>query len=519
MARILAIDADGSSVALLAATIGRGGSVTFDRLLTWNTEGPPAPATAEALGRGLRERLAAAKIAAAPLLVCVGRERVVFKEIKHPAVPPADEPGVIRFQAVKELTEAADDVVIDYQPRPGDGPERRALVVAAKKEIVRVAQMVAQAAGLKLAGVVPRPFALAAAARFHVPGPDPGTAFGVLAVLGTGGEFLVARGDEILFARPVPAPALASDAALLGEIRRNLAVYSAQNSRDPVKSLFIAEGPALRGFASRASATIAIPVLPLDPAAGAKLATELTPGQIAAPFGLARLATGDLPINFIKPREPKPAVNPHRRPILFAASLAAALLFAAGALAYMQLSDRDQVIASLRRELDGIGQDLARLEPDARRADEVRKWNDSSVVWLDELYDLVARFPDLTKLRLTLLTADPMPLPPNPKPGVKPFVARVSIEGLTTDDSKPLTQFMNELAKESAYKVEAKNTKPLSFGADRRSFSNSFSTRFELQKRPPEDYTKSFTAEAPPRRSRGGGRPGGLLDAILGGNP
>jgi hypothetical protein len=520
MARYLAIDADGPHFAVFSATTGRGGAIQFEKLLTWSMDAPWSPTEGETVGRSLREKLAAAKIPAAPLLVCIGRDRVTFKEVKHPAVPANDEPAVVRFQALKELTEGPDDVVIDYLPRPSEGAERRALVVAARKEIVRAVQVVAQIAGLKLAGIVPRPFALAAAVRHSPTPPATDTAFAVLAVGSTGGEFLVAKGDEILFARPVPGPALNSETALTGEVRRNLAVYGGQNARNPVKSLYIAEGSTVRGFAGRVAASLPITVLSFDPLVGTGLTSEAAPGQLAAAVGLLRLTKGDLPINFVKPREPKAAVDPKRRPILLGLALAATILLAVGVFAWMQLSTKDATIASLRRSVDSLSADLAKLEPDAKRSDEVRKWTDSGVIWLDELYDLAAKFPDLTKLRLTQLTADPIPIPPNAKPNARQYVARVSIEGLTTEDSRALSQLMSELAKEPTYKVEAKNTKMLQFGADRRNFANSFSTRYELERRPIESFSRQFDATAPARRSRGGGRPGGgLLDAILGGAP
>lgn len=519
MARFLAIDADGPNIALLSATIGRGGTPRLEKVAAWTADGPLTLDQAEAIGRALRERLNQEKIAAAPLITCVGRERVVFKDVKYPAVPDNEEPAVVRFQAIKELTEPPDEVVIDYQRRPGSSSERRALVVAARKEVVILSQRVAAAAGLKLHAVIPRPFALAAAARASKPGPDPGAAFAVLAFGATGGEFLVGRDDELLFARPVSAPALGGDAALLGEVRRNLAVYSGQNPTAPVKSIIVADGGTLRGFAQRVAATLAVPVTELDALAGSGLPGPDVPAQWAAVCGAVRLAAGELPINFIKPREPKPPADPHRRPLLFGAALALTLLFAAGALAWMQLADRDRTISELRRDLESVSLDLSRLEPDAKRSDEVRKWMDTGVVWLDELYDLAAKFPDLNKLRLTQLSADPVPLPPNPKPGAKLYVGRISIEGLTTDDSRPLSQLMSELAKEPAYKVEAKNTKPLQFGADRRSFANSFTTRYELEKRPIDSYVRKFDAEAPARRSRGGNRAGGIFEALMGGAP
>lgn len=501
MARFLIIDADGPHITMLAATVGRSG-LRIEDVRHWQAEMPIAPASAEALGRRLRDDLAKWKIAPAPLVLGVGRDRVVLKEVKYPAVPASEEPAVVRFQAIKELTETADEVVIDYQPRGGSGSEQRALAVATRKEVVRALQLLAQTAGLKLHAIVPRPFALAVAVQSAQPAPDPASVVAVLAIGKTGGEFVVSSGAQVLFARPLAAPALASDQALLGEVRRNLAVYSGQSPAAPVKALYIAEGGTLPGLAERFRTTLAIPVIAVEPLAGMGKSSEAAPGQLAAAVGMGRLLAADaIPINFVKPREPKAAADPSRRPILLGAALALTMLLAFGLMAWMQLSGRDDAIASLRRELDSLTTDLTRVEPEAKKADEVRKWLDGSVVWLDELYDLAAKCPDLNKLRITQLSFDPSPKGVATK---KHYVGRVSIDGLAAEDDTALKQFINELQGDSHYIVEAKNTKPLGFGADRRMFSWQFSTKFDLEQRPPDQYIRQFEAEAPAKRKRGG---------------
>lgn len=501
MARFLIIDSDGPHLSLIAASVGRGG-LTVEQVRHWTADMPVTPASAESLGRKLRDDLVAWKIAAAPLVIGVGRERVVLKEIKFPAVPVHEEPAVVRFQALKELTDAAEDVVIDYQPRESIGSERRVLAVATKKEVVRALQLLAQTAGLKLHAIVPRPFALSAAVQAAVPQPDPTAAIAVLAIGSTGGEFLVSRGSQVLFARPVAVPSLANDQTLLSEVRRNLAIHSGQNSQAPVKAAYVAEGGALRGFADRIRATIAVPVHTLDPLAGTGKSSEAAPGQLAAAMGMCRLlAAGELPINFVKPREPKPPADPNRRPILLGVALAATILLALGALAWTQLSSRDDAIASLRREADSLSAELTRIEPDAKRADEVRKWLDGDVVWLDELYDLAAKCPDLIKLRITQLSFDPSP---KNATGKKHYVGRVSIDGFTAADETAFKQFMAELQSDPHYVVEAPSKKPIGFGADRRSFSYQFSTKFDVEQRPPEQYIREFTAEAPAKKRAGG---------------
>src|SRR5205807_8726763 len=94
----------------------------------------------------------------------VGRDRVILKESRYPQVTPAEEPAVVRFQAVKELTEPAEEVVLDYTPvgEAAEGEERRALVLVMRRELLTAYRVLCKAAGLKLLALTPRPFGILA---------------------------------------------------------------------------------------------------------------------------------------------------------------------------------------------------------------------------------------------------------------------------------------------------------------------------------------------------------------------
>src|SRR5207244_9505506 len=126
----------------------RGGELRLEQAVVWEEEQSPNIAEAEALGRHLRERLRSAGVSPAPVLACVGRDRVILREVRYPAVAAAEEPAIVRFQVLKELTDGAADVVIDDTPlgQPVRGEERRARVLAVRRELLTAYQRVCRGA-------------------------------------------------------------------------------------------------------------------------------------------------------------------------------------------------------------------------------------------------------------------------------------------------------------------------------------------------------------------------------------
>ena len=522
MPRFLALDWDAGHVHLLAATVAKGG-LRLEQVLAWPEEQPPAAANAEAFGQRLRERLREAGVSPAPLLVAVGRDRIVLKEVRYPNVPPHEEPALVRFQAVKELTEAAEDVVIDYQAAEAPEPsgERKALAVALRRDILHAYQTLARAAGLKLAGVTPRAFGvIACLRRTATPAPEPGTAFAVLTVGQKGGEFAVARGEHLAFARALSGPALASDTALLGEIRRNLAVYAGQASQHPVRALYVAEaeGPAL-GVGDRLRDTLAIPVSRFDPLGGLEPPEGAAAGSFAGAAGLLQLQVrgGAAPINFVKPREPKPPRDPNRRLYALAASLVGLLVLGAGALGYSKVAAKDKVLKQLVADKTDLDQQLLMLDQDDRRLKALDAWTGTDLSLLDEFYELTARVPDINKLQLLEFSVKPI----NTAGGRDRHVARVQLKGLATEDSRPLDALVRELVKDPYYRVEPKQVRGNMTGTNRRQFAQEWSIRYDVEKRPPAKYDRKFTATPPPRKRdrQQQGQGGDFGDFGMGGQP
>ena len=162
MARYLALDWDHNQLHVVLANVS-GGTVRVLRAAVWPEEAPLTagrrPAASASASRRAWPRRRSPPPRCSPASAAIASSS---RTSAIPAVPAHEEPAVVRFQAVKELTGAADEVVLDYTP-VGDGPsgDRRALVLVAKREQVDAYQELCQAAGLKLAGITPRPFGLA----------------------------------------------------------------------------------------------------------------------------------------------------------------------------------------------------------------------------------------------------------------------------------------------------------------------------------------------------------------------
>ncbi len=425
MSNFIAIDLDAQG---LYAVVGTArGAVRITNATAWaaDTGRDPPPAltadTAAQLGAALRERLTAAKVAPAPVLVSVGRDRVILKELRYPPVPATEEPALVRFQALKEVTEAPDELVIDYVPLGEEGGERRAMAVIVRRDLFAAVRTMCEAAGLKLAGVVPRPYALAAGltravATETVPPPvDKSAAVAVLALGPGGGEFAVVRRGEVVYTLAVPAPVAASEAMLTMQVRRNLATYAAQHPGHPVQAVYVAEADGTR--ADALADALGLPVHEHDPLAGAVPGVPAAlRGRFAGAAGLlAAQAAGQLPINFAAPRQPQVERDPAKRRLALVALAAGLLLLVGGAFGYLQLSAAEARVADLTERRDDLKKQLEAGAPDAKRLAAIEGWHKRAIVWRDELHDLADRMPADDSVRVTQLTATPVALDKNGK--------------------------------------------------------------------------------------------------------
>ncbi len=508
MARFLALDWDHQQLNIVSASV-KGGVVRIHKAVSFAEPRSPNLAEAEALGKQLLARLKEAGIAPAPVLACVGRDRLILKDLRFPAVPPHEEPAIVRFQVVKELNDAPDDVVLDYAACPdGGNGERRALAMVIRRELLEAYQKLCKAAGLKLVALAPRPLGLLTCLNrligttVRTPAPDPpGATVAVVAVGQPWTEFGVIKGEALAFSR-----SLATGPALAGEIRRSVAVYGGQSSQNPVRAVYVAGTTEQAELRDRLQQMLGIPVFPFDPFDGAE-GPDLPAGHrgdFAGAIGLLQGYAGRraLPINFVQPKQPRPPQDPNKRKLAMAAAVVGILLLAGLGYGYKKLSDEGDKLQGLLKDKADVEQQLAALEDQVKRVKAFDEWTGNSVVWLDEIYDVTADFPNTTSLRLTGLTGAP-----RTKTAKDTDVAQMTLKGIVGNDYiQVLTALQNKLGEDNAHRVSGygatRNT-----GADSIRFRNQFTIPVGVAKRHPNEYT-AHLPESPDQQGPGGRRVG-----------
>jgi hypothetical protein len=418
--KYLAIDLDPEGLLVVSGPVGENVS-RVEHAHAWlpgEEHGPAAlsDANAKQLGEELHGRLEAAGFPAGPVLVGIGRDKVILKEVKHPPAPPEAEPSLVRFQALKEIGENPDEIVLDYAPLSDAGADasadRRAVVVVVKKDFYETVKMFVESAGYKLAAVTPRPFAVAAGLSEALENgkaqqlDSPGDAAAIVSLTPAGGEFTILRHGKVVFTRAIPAPALLNDALLLGEIRRNLTTWDGQNTAHPVKAIYVPEAEStLGGWGNRLRNGLAIPVHSYDPVA---TAAEPVPSKLRGRYaGAAGLLAGravGLPINFASPRQPKVKRDP-RKPLFIGAAVAALILIlAGGVVGYMALDAAEENLKNKQAQKESLEQQINNIDADHKRVAAAEQWEGRGVNLLDELFEMSRRMPANDTLRVNKIT-------------------------------------------------------------------------------------------------------------------
>jgi hypothetical protein len=482
VARFIALDWDQNQLHIIEARTARG-SVQILRAAAWEEAASPNPAEPEKLGQLLKERLQSVGIAAAPVLACLGRDRVILKDLRYPPVPPHEEPALVRFQAVKDLNDAPGDVVVDYTPVENGSGDRRALALIVRQELLNAYQAMCQAAGLKLTALTPRPFGLSCCVRKVMgttaltPLPEPPDAIiAVVSLSERWGEFCIVRGDTVLMSRP-----LTVGPGLPGEIRRNLTVFAGQSSQSPVKAVYLAGHLDPEQRQRLQDMLGELPIHTYDPFAGSD--AQGLPGGPRGGFAAAAgllygyVSPVGLAINFLQPRQPKAPSDPNKVRILAGVAVLLLILAGGGWYARGAYLDREQEIKQLDLDKGDLDKQLTDIKEVGKRLKELSNWD--SVVWLDEVYDLTHRIPDVNALRVKQIF-----LSHSARTANSQHVAQIKIVGTLLDQKEPrkaLDQLVAQFTRDGAYSPQAPIVK-----------GNEFTLIVNVERRPPGSYKREI---------------------------
>lgn len=443
--RFLALDLDQKQARIVAGTADKRSS-RVEKTAVWNLPADPVPKNGESLGKNLREFLRSAGIAPAPLLACIGRDRMILKVVRFPAVAEHEEPALVRFQAAKELTDAPSEVVLDYFVLKGEpeGNQKQAIVLVVRKEVVRFLSALCLGLGVKPAGILPRPLALAAALERVEP-----AALDQALLLHPeerGADLCLIEQGQVRFARwLMRSPDLPQD------VRRSLTLLATQERTLPSREVLLLGDPETTladGLAGPAGWTLrkVDPWLPGDDKpAGVS-------GAWAAAVGLVHLAGKGIPpaVDFLKPKEPRPPRKvgiAGRKVLVGGAAVLMLLLLVAG---YLAISRKSARLAQLKEDRAAVEEDLKKfgvLLPDIK---VYREWQDGTISWVDEFYDLAARFPHEQGVRVTQVAASL-----NTRPKDK-YVGKMSVQGVVPAGKDGLvSQFLGAINQDESKHLRA----------------------------------------------------------------
>jgi hypothetical protein len=360
--------------------------------------------------------------AGAAVIGLVERSQAVLRDLRVPDASAAEMPGIVRFQAMRELSFPVDEAAIDFDmvgPADADG-QRRVILAALNQEVIDRYRRTIQASRLSLGRLGLRPYATWRA--YCALSGAPAEAVLVVTVSGESVELTIGRGDSVLFSRAtllratteLGAGGFDPVLALFGEVRRTLAAFANQMPGIAVGRVAVAacEGEH-RALVDTLKSESVVEVERFDPlsvvdfARGASKPAggeTLAAGDYVATIGAALAANEPWPIDFLNPKRPV-VVRDRRKPAMLIAAAAAVVLIA-GAYGFAQLK-----ISQGRSEIRKLTQEQTARQKNLREAGEVVRQHQAVADWraaeanvLDELRRLTDQFPDTKDMHATAVT-------------------------------------------------------------------------------------------------------------------
>jgi hypothetical protein len=197
--------------------------------------------------------------------------------------------------------------------------------------------------------------------------------------------------------------------ALLGELRRTMAAIQNQLNGTPIDSIVLCgSGSTQSTLAQAIQAALDKPTELFSPFAGLTLGGELArqlpenAGRYAPLLGMLvdEADKSGHAIDFLHPRR-RPEPPNRRRQYLIAGGVAAVLIFAYLAMSWWSNRELASQIRGLKARSKAISQKLVTAEKTARGVEDLVRWNEGEVVWLEQIRTLCEKLPPATEVMLT----------------------------------------------------------------------------------------------------------------------
>ncbi len=416
MANLLAIEWDQRELRFVAAKARRrrmqvthAGSAPLELRPDEN-----AP-SADQIGAAIRGAVASFSWRVSQSLVGIPRSSIDLEPLTLPPAPDHELPGLVAHQAIIELSSMSEAASLDFDAL-SDGTQgpRSVLVATIGQKTSEAVRAVCAAAALRATRWLVRPYA---AASLLLNSARPRAACWMLIVpTGDDVDLTVVVDQHVVFSRGVRLHEVESrdSAALVAEIRRTLVAVRNQPPAAEIQAIYVCGDGALHAaLVAEVGEQLSLPTVVFDPFES----LALDPAQFgiashakssyAALLGmLADEAAGKTPpLDLLNPKRPARVVSEQRRRIRLASAVLAPVVLLGTWFAFAQFSALNGKIRALSERSRELDQLVKVASQKHAAADEIARWADGQVVWLDELQELSQRFPrarDAVLLRLAM---------------------------------------------------------------------------------------------------------------------
>ena len=345
------------------------------------------------------------KIGRCDALVSFGRGQSELRVITVPVVPDDELPEIVRFQAIRQFTNATDESPVDFLPLSESGDEKKVLAATVPQEAIEKLKDGCQTAGLAVKEMKLRATCTTALSQSVAPDRK-----NYIIVEPTDQSFnveVVAYG-KLCLTRTVRSAGHDSSEQIVREIRRTLAAANNQIQGYEAKGVVVfGDENNFSGLRESIENDLHFDVEfinPFDHISGLKSLPE-NPGHYASLVGLlmSHCKSTTETIDFLNPRKKEKDGGKSRMALL--AGVGAALVFVTiGILGYVILASKSAQIAEIEAKIKGNAEGDNIAKELIANVEKIEDFENSQAIWLKELANVSQRTMDPDQVILNNLS-------------------------------------------------------------------------------------------------------------------